>query len=57
MRLRTANGFHFVEDVQFKSLEEKVDDHGLSRGILVLFLCDHKVVLTLEGSCGSWLLG
>lgn len=34
---------HFVKDVQ---LEEKLENPGLSQGILVLFLCDYKVVLT-----------
>lgn len=40
-----------------EELEEKLDNGGLGQGILVLFLCDHKVVLTLEGASGDWLLG
>lgn len=44
---------YFVDDVQLK---EKMDNHGLNQGTLVLSLCDHKVVLTPERTFGSCLL-
>lgn len=51
MRLRTAST---TFTLRRRCSVRRETSHGLSQGSLVLFLCDHKVVLTPEGAFESW---